>query len=78
MADDTDKIKRQLANLSGSLTELETYLEPLLAKSLPETLVGLDTIQQAKLQTVVPYVVYDLVFSQFSLSDNSSSCRTTI
>ena len=63
MADSSAKIKARLSALNGSLDELEAQLEPLLAQSLPETLVGLDTLQQAKLQVAIPYLVYDLVFS---------------
>jgi hypothetical protein len=64
MKAETSKIKAKLANLNASLGELESLLEPLLAQSLPETLVGLELIQQAKLQTVLPYIAYDLVFSK--------------
>ncbi len=62
MSDDTLKIKRRLSALASSLDELETGLAALLSRSLPELVLGLDTIQQAKLQVVVPYLVYDLVF----------------
>ncbi|KAI9570171.1 Sas10/Utp3/C1D family-domain-containing protein [Boletus coccyginus] len=62
MSTDTTKIRSKLARLDESLDELESKLEPLFAKSLPETLLALDTIQQAKLQVIIPYVVYDLVF----------------
>ena len=62
MSDDTLKIKRRLSALASSLDELETDLAALLSQSLPELVLGLDTIQQAKLQVVVPYLVYDLVF----------------
>ncbi|KIJ66399.1 hypothetical protein HYDPIDRAFT_26750 [Hydnomerulius pinastri MD-312] len=62
MASDGSKIHSKLAKLNKSLDELESQLEPLLSQSLPETLLGLETIQQAKLQVVIPYVVYDLVF----------------
>lgn len=62
MSDDTLKIKRRLSTLASSLDELETGLAALLSQSLPELVLGLDTIQQAKLQVVVPYLVYDLVF----------------
>lgn len=64
MSTDTAKIRSKLAKLDRSLDELEAQLEPLFAQSLPETLLALDTIQQAKLQTVIPYVVYDLVFGK--------------
>lgn len=63
MADSSSKIRAKLSALNDSLDELKTQLEPLLAQSLPETLLGLDNIQQAKLQVMVPYLVYDLVFS---------------
>ncbi|KAG1771279.1 Sas10/Utp3/C1D family-domain-containing protein [Suillus occidentalis] len=62
MASDEDKLLAKVANLNASLDELETQLEPLFTKSLPETLVALETIQQAKLQVILPYVLYDLVF----------------
>lgn len=62
MASDEDRLQAKVANLNASLDELEAQLEPLFTKSLPETLVGLETIQQAKLQVAIPYVLYDLVF----------------
>jgi O-succinylbenzoate synthase len=62
MSNDTLKIKRKLSALTSSLDDLETSLAALLSQSLPELVLGLDTIQQAKLQVVVPYLVYDLVF----------------
>ena len=62
MSTDTTTIRSKLAKLDASLDELESKLEPFLAQSLPETLLALDTIQQAKLQVIIPYVVYDLVF----------------
>ena len=62
MSNDTLKIKRRLSTLANSLDELETGLAALLSQSLPEHILGLDTIQQAKLQVVIPYLVYDLVF----------------
>lgn len=63
MASETAKAKAQLSKLSTSLEELEEILEPLFAQSLPESLLALEPIQQAKLQTVIPYLVYDLNFS---------------
>jgi exosome complex protein LRP1 len=63
MTSQTQKAKAKLAALSASLDDLETHLEPLFAQTLPETVLGLEPIQQAKLQTVLPYLVYDLVFS---------------
>lgn len=62
MNSDTDKVKAKVANLDQSLTLLEQQLDPLFHKSLPESLLPLEPLQQAKLQTLLPYVVYDLVF----------------
>ncbi|TFK41892.1 Sas10/Utp3/C1D family-domain-containing protein [Crucibulum laeve] len=62
MTSKTTQAKAKLATLSSSLDELEAQLEPLFSQALPETTVGLEPIQQAKLQTVLPYVVYDLIF----------------
>ncbi|THV06592.1 hypothetical protein K435DRAFT_645058 [Dendrothele bispora CBS 962.96] len=59
---DTRKAKSKLAVLSSSLEELEAHLDPLFSQTFPETLLALEPIQQAKLQTVIPYVVYDLMF----------------
>jgi exosome complex protein LRP1 len=70
MSDDTLKIKRKLSSLTTSLDDLETSLTPLLSQSLPDLVIGLDTIQQAKLQVAIPYLVYDLVFGP-SLSTRS-------
>lgn len=63
MATGTDKVKVKLAALTSSFDDLEALLEPLFSQTLPETLVGLEPLQQAKLQTVLPYLVYDLIFS---------------
>ena len=64
MSTDTSKLRNKIAKLNKSLDELESKLEPLFAQSLDETLLGLDTIQQAKLLVIIPYVVYDLVFGK--------------
>ena len=61
----TSKLNARLSALSSSLDELESVLDPLFLQTLPETIVGLEPLQQAKLQTALPYVVYDLVFSAF-------------
>ncbi|KAG6851380.1 hypothetical protein H0H93_005778 [Arthromyces matolae] len=58
----TERAKARLATLTASFDDLEDILEPLFAQTLPETILGLEPIQQAKLQTVIPYLVYDLVF----------------
>lgn len=63
---DEGRLQAKVANLNASLDDLEAQLEPLFTKSLPETLVGLETIQQAKLQVALPYVLYDLVFGNAS------------
>jgi hypothetical protein len=63
MSDDTLKIRRKISSLTSSLDDLETSLTALSSQSLPDLVIGLDTIQQAKLQVVIPYLVYDLVFS---------------
>ncbi|KAJ3572210.1 hypothetical protein NP233_g3235 [Leucocoprinus birnbaumii] len=62
MVSETNKIKGKLTNLDASLSDLESLLEPLVSQSLPETILGLELIQQAKLQTLLPYLIYDLIF----------------
>ncbi|KAK0456144.1 hypothetical protein EV421DRAFT_1728910 [Armillaria borealis] len=62
MTTETAKAKSKLAILSPSLSELESQLEPLFTQTLPETLLSLEPIEQAKLQTLLTYVTYDLVF----------------
>ena len=62
MTSETTKSKSTLRTLNASLDDLESLLDPLCAQTLPETVVGLETIQQAKLHTVLPYLVYDLIF----------------
>ncbi len=66
-------VRRKVAAVDASLDQLERELEPLLSQSLPETLLGLETIQQAKLQTLIPYLLYDLVFSASGCSSGSAS-----
>ncbi|THH12281.1 hypothetical protein EW146_g7757 [Bondarzewia mesenterica] len=62
MADDTARAKARLSTLTRSLDELESTLEPLFTQTLSETVLPLETIQQAKLQVAIPYLTYDLVF----------------
>lgn len=64
---DTDKLRVRVATLDKLLDDFDGQLDDLLVKSLPETLLGLDTLQQAKLQVTVPYLVYDLIISRSSL-----------
>lgn len=59
----SEKILSKLNTLNSSLDELDESLEALLAQTLPETLAGLEPLQQAKLQVDIPYAVYDLIFS---------------
>ncbi|KZT08565.1 uncharacterized protein LAESUDRAFT_648791 [Laetiporus sulphureus 93-53] len=59
---DSDQLHTKVTLLNDALDDLEAKLEPLLAQSLPETVVGLERIQQAKLQVALPYLVYDLIF----------------
>lgn len=67
MSNDTLKTKKRLSTLATSLDELETGLTALLSQPLPDLIHGLDTIQQAKLQVVIPYLVYDLVFGPWCI-----------
>ncbi|KAJ7201364.1 Sas10/Utp3/C1D family-domain-containing protein, partial [Mycena pura] len=62
MTTETTKLKAKLKFLDSSLSTLEDTLAPLFAQTLPETTVALTPIEQAKLQTLLPYIVYDLVF----------------
>lgn len=65
------KSKKALAKveaLSSSLDELEKQLVPLFAKPLPETLGSLETIHQAKMNVVLPYLINDLIFSMYKHS----------
>ncbi|EKM61415.1 uncharacterized protein PHACADRAFT_24615 [Phanerochaete carnosa HHB-10118-sp] len=63
MSASTSKVSAKIRALDASLDELEAKLEPLFAQTLPEAVVGLEKIQQAKLQVALPYLVYDLIFS---------------
>lgn len=62
MTSETQNLRLRLQSLTTSFSDLEEQLQPLFTQSLPETLVGLEPIQQAKLQTALAYVVYDLIF----------------
>ena len=63
---DTAKVSAKISALNFSLDELEAELEPLFSQTLPESVVGLENIQQAKLQVLLPYLTYDLIFSESS------------
>lgn len=66
-ATDTNKLRARVATLDKLLDDFDGQLDDLLAKSLPETLLDLDTLQQAKLQVTIPYLVYDLVISESTI-----------
>jgi exosome complex protein LRP1 len=68
MTNESKRLRAKLASLNLSLDELEAQLEPLFSQSLPETVVGLDKIQQAKLQVAVPYLVQGLSFGTLDQS----------
>ena len=53
---------RTLSSLTDSLDELEDVLEPLLDRSLAETMAGLDAIQKAKLSVLMAYTIQDVLF----------------
>ncbi|KAF8831944.1 hypothetical protein HHX47_DHR1000984 [Lentinula edodes] len=61
---ETRKAKSRLKVLSSSLTEIEAAIAPLSSgeRTLPEILLTLEPLEQAKLQTTLPYLVYDLIF----------------
>ncbi|KAI0364081.1 C1D-domain-containing protein [Pilatotrama ljubarskyi] len=62
MSEGSEKLLAKLDSLNDSLDDLEEKLEPLLAQTLPESLLPLETIQQVKLNVAIPYLVYDLIF----------------
>lgn len=64
MSTETKKARAKVAALSASLDKLEAELNPLFEKPLADTLAGLGPIEQARLQTLLPYVIYDLSFIQ--------------
>ena len=76
-ATDTNKLRARVATLDKLLDDFDGQLDDLLAKSLPETLLGLDTLQQAKLQVTIPYLVYDLVISASLSLDLQSEATET-
>lgn len=75
MATDTAKVAAKLAALTASFDDLEALLEPLFADPLPETLLALEPLQQAKLQTLLPYILYDLIFSASSPPPRPAAAR---
>ncbi|KAF5332769.1 hypothetical protein D9611_005095 [Ephemerocybe angulata] len=67
MSIEISKLNSRVNTLSNSLDDLEGILESLFSQTLPETVLNLEPLQQAKLQTDVPYVIYDLVFMYLKL-----------
>lgn len=67
MTSDYAKLRSRLSALEASLDDLEAQLDPLLSQTLPETLAGLDTMQQAKLQVALPYLVNGLIFGPHAI-----------
>ncbi|RXW24564.1 hypothetical protein EST38_g1269 [Candolleomyces aberdarensis] len=67
MSVEISKLKSRVSAFSNSLDDLESVLDTLFSQTLPETVVNLEPLQQAKLQTDVPYVIYDLVFMYLKL-----------
>lgn len=65
MTSETQDLKLKLQSFSSDFSDLEDQLAPLFTQSLSETLVNLEPIQEAKLQTALAYIVYDLIFSQY-------------
>ncbi|KAH8835629.1 Sas10/Utp3/C1D family-domain-containing protein, partial [Flagelloscypha sp. PMI_526] len=57
-----EKLKSQLSVINLSIDELESQLDILLSQPFSETLGKLEKLQQAKVQTALPYLIYDLVF----------------
>lgn len=55
--------------IEDDLDTLEEILEPLFSHPLDETLDGLSLINRAKLQTLIPYVVHDLIICTSASSE---------
>lgn len=62
MSSGKSKARSKVDALNASLDELENKLEPLFARPLSDTLSSLETVQQAKLYAVLPYLINDLIF----------------
>ncbi|KAH8119982.1 C1D-domain-containing protein [Phellopilus nigrolimitatus] len=56
------KLLSKVSAVSASLDELEAKLDPLFSQPLQDTVASLDTLQQAKMQVVLPYLINDLIF----------------
>lgn len=59
--------KATLLAIDDGIDNLEEILEPLMAQPLEETLQKLSIVQRAKLQTVLPYIIYSLIISEYRI-----------
>ena len=64
--------------LSDSLDSLNGSLQQLYSRSLPETLLSLDNLQQAKVQVALPYCINDLIFSEYTLTTHELCVVLTV
>ncbi|KAL1760872.1 hypothetical protein FB107DRAFT_269582 [Schizophyllum commune] len=78
MSTETTKVRAKVAALNASLDKLETELAPLLNKPLAETLAGLEPIEKARLQTLLPYIIYDLSFIQLKVNGEDPKTHAVI
>lgn len=53
-----------LSHLNDGLDNLEELLKPLLSKPLQDTQETLEPLQKARLNTLIGYIVHDLVWSK--------------
>lgn len=80
MSKSLEKLQSKLLATNDALDELEDALEPLLARPLAETLSELDNAQKAQMNVLLPYIVYDLIFSMrlahkvIGMAKNLSQC----
>ncbi|KAI5897761.1 uncharacterized protein SCHCODRAFT_02489744 [Schizophyllum commune H4-8] len=78
MSTETTKVRAKVAALNASLDKLETELAPLLDRPLAETLAGLEPIEKARLQTLLPYIIYDLSFIQLKVNGEDPRTHAVI
>ncbi|KAL1677690.1 hypothetical protein EV122DRAFT_213710 [Schizophyllum commune] len=78
MSTETTKVRAKVAALNASIDKLETELAPLLDKPLAETLAGLEPIEKARLQTLLPYIIYDLSFIQLKVNGEDPKTHAVI
>ena len=71
--DNVDPRMAALDHLNDALDNLEQVVHQLTDTPLDDTLDVLDTLQRAKLQSLIPYILYDLVFSAFASPTSRSS-----